>query len=101
LAECRAWGTDAGFLEIFQRRALAPAQWQPRTGFGREFDRFIGYFVITTFVCLAWPRPLAIGATLMVFGSALEGLQAFTPDLAHIPTVDYKKDRFAARSRLL
>ena len=35
---------------------------------------------ITIIVCLAWPRPLVVGGALMVFGSALEGLQAFTPD---------------------
>jgi VanZ family protein len=60
--------------------ALGPENWQPRTGLGWEFDHFFGYFVITTFVCLAWPRPLVVGAALMVFGALLEGLQAFTPD---------------------
>ncbi|MGA8699181.1 MAG: hypothetical protein WB689_36195 [Xanthobacteraceae bacterium] len=60
--------------------ALGPEQWQPRTGLGWEFDHFAGYFVITTFICLAWPRPIVVGAALMVFGSLLEGLQAFTPD---------------------
>jgi VanZ family protein len=59
--------------------ALGPEQWQPRTRFGWEFDHFAGYFVITTFVCLAWPRPFVVGPTLMVFGALLEGLQAFTP----------------------
>jgi len=60
--------------------ALGPENWQPRSGLGWEFDHFAGYFVITTFVCLAWPRPLVVGAALMTFGSVLEGLQAFTPD---------------------
>ena len=60
--------------------ALGPEQWAPRTGLGWEFDHFAGYFVITVFVCLAWPRPLVVGGALMVFGSLLEGLQAFTPD---------------------
>ena len=60
--------------------ALGPEKWQPRSGLGWEFDHFIGYFVITTFICLAWPRPLVVGAALMAFGSLLEGLQAFTPD---------------------
>jgi VanZ family protein len=60
--------------------ALGPENWQPRTGLGWEFDHFFGYFVITKFVCLAWPRPLVVGGALMGFGSALEGLQAFTPD---------------------
>ena len=60
--------------------ALGPAKWQPRTGLGWEFDHFAGYFVITTFVCLAWPRPFVVGGALMAFGALLEGLQAFTPD---------------------
>ena len=60
--------------------ALGPENWQPRSGLGWEFDHFAGYFVITTFICLAWPRPIVVGAALMVFGSLLEGLQAFTPD---------------------
>jgi VanZ family protein len=60
--------------------ALGPENWQPRSGLGWEFDHFAGYFVITIFFCFAWPRPLLVGAALMVFGSALEGLQAFTPD---------------------
>jgi VanZ family protein len=89
LSNAVAWGTDACFLEIFQRgrglillviMALGPEKWQPRTGLGWKFDHFFGYFVITTFVCVAWPRPLVVGGALMVFGSVLEGLQAFTPD---------------------
>jgi VanZ family protein len=60
--------------------ALGPENWQPRTGLGWEFDHVFGYFVITTFVCLAWPRPLVVGGILMAFGALLEGLQAFTPD---------------------
>jgi hypothetical protein len=41
--------------------ALGPENWQPRTGFGWQFDHFFGYFVITTFICLAWPRQLWLG----------------------------------------
>jgi VanZ family protein len=67
-------------LVLLAIMALGPEQWQPRTGLGWEFDHFIGYFAITTFVCLAWPRPLVVGAALMAFGALLEGLQAFTPD---------------------
>lgn len=67
-------------LVLLAIMALGPEQWQLRTGLGWEFDHFIGYFVITTFVCLAWPRPFVVGGALMVFGSVLEGLQAFTPD---------------------
>jgi hypothetical protein len=30
--------------------------------------------------CLAWPRPLIIGATLIALAGLLEALQALTPD---------------------
>jgi VanZ family protein len=72
--------SSVAVLILLAFMALGPENWQPRTGLGWEFDHFAGYFVITTFVCLAWPRPLIVGGALMVFGSALEGLQAFTPD---------------------
>ena len=71
---------SVAILILLAIMALGPENWQPRSGLGWEFDHFAGYFVITTFICLAWPRPLVVGAALMVFGSALEGLQAFTPD---------------------
>ena len=60
--------------------ALGPAHWQPRTGLGWEIDHFLGYFAITLFVCLAWPRPFVVGGALMAGGALLEGLQALTPD---------------------
>ena len=60
--------------------ALGPAKWAPRTGLGFEVDHFLGYFVITTMFCLAWPRPFVVGAALIVGGVLLEGLQALTPD---------------------
>ena len=60
--------------------ALGPANWQPRTGLGWQVEHFLGYFAITSLVCLAWPRPIVVGPALMVGGALLEGLQAFTPD---------------------
>jgi VanZ family protein len=60
--------------------ALGPANWTPRTALGWQIDHFLGYFAITLFVCLAWPRPLAVGGVLMAAAFLLEGLQAFTPD---------------------
>ena len=72
--------SSAAILVLLAIMALGPEQWQPRSGLGWEFDHFAGYFVITTFICLAWPRPLVVGGALMVFGSLLEALQAFTPD---------------------
>ena len=60
--------------------ALGPAKWQPRTGLGWQVEHFLGYFAITSLVCLAWPRPIVVGPALMVGGALLEGLQVFTPD---------------------
>jgi VanZ family protein len=60
--------------------ALGPAKWQVRTGLGWQMDHFVGYFTFTLMFCLAWPRPLVIGGSLMVLAVLLEGLQAFTPD---------------------
>jgi VanZ family protein len=60
--------------------ALGPERWTPRTEFGWQFDHFLGYSVITLLVCFAWPRPLLVGAILVVAAFLLEGLQTFTPD---------------------
>jgi VanZ family protein len=60
--------------------ALGPESWTPRTALGWQFDHFLGYFVITLFVCFAWPRPFVVGGVLMAAAFLLEGLQAFTPD---------------------
>jgi VanZ family protein len=60
--------------------ALGPANWQPRTALGWQIDHFLGYFVITSMFCLAWPRPLVVGGVLMAGGALLELLQALTPD---------------------
>jgi VanZ family protein len=60
--------------------ALGPAKWQLRTGLGWRFDHFIGYFAFTLMICLAWPRALLVGGSVIAFATLLEGLQAFTPD---------------------
>jgi VanZ family protein len=60
--------------------ALGPANWTPRTALGWQSDHVLGYFAITLLVCLAWPRPLVVGAVLMAAAFLLEGLQALTPD---------------------
>src|SRR6516165_7142868 len=70
--------------------ALGPAKWAPRTELGWQFDHFIGYFGITLFVCLAWPRAFVVGGILAVVAVLLEGLQAFTPDrLPYLPAALY------------
>jgi VanZ family protein len=59
--------------------ALGPADWTPRTPFGWQMDHFVGYFVITLFVCVAWPRPFVVAGVLVAVAVLLESLQAFTP----------------------
>src|SRR6516164_5260375 len=70
--------------------ALGPAKWAPRTELGWQFDHVVGYFGITLFFCLAWPRPFVIGGAFAAVAALLEGLQAFTPDRsAYLPAVWY------------
>jgi VanZ family protein len=59
---------------------LGPANWKPRTGLGGQIDHFLGYFAVTSIVCLAWPWPFAVGGALMAASALLEVLQALTPD---------------------
>jgi VanZ family protein len=59
--------------------ALGPANWTPRTALGWQIDHFLGYFAITLFICLAWPRPFLVGGILIAAAFLLEGLQAFSP----------------------
>ncbi len=60
--------------------ALCPADWVPRTNLGFELDHFLAFFVATSLVCVAWPRPFVVGGALMVVGGLLEALQLLTPD---------------------
>jgi VanZ family protein len=53
---------------------------QPRTGLGWQVEHFLGYFAVTSIVCLAWARPFLVAAALVVVAGLLEGLQALTPD---------------------
>ena len=70
--------------------ALGPEKWAPRTHLGWQFDHFIGYFGITLFFCVAWPRPFLIGGVFAAVAALLEGLQAFTPDRHfYLPAVFY------------
>ena len=70
--------------------ALGPAKWAPRTELGWQFDHFIGYFGITLFFCVGWPRPFLIGGVFAAVAALLEGLQAFTPDRsAYLPAIFY------------
>ena len=68
-------------LALLVAASLIPAKWQYlRTGLGWQTDHFVGFFVATSVVCLAWPRPLLVGPILMATAALLEGLQALTPD---------------------
>ena len=70
--------------------ALGPEKWAPRTQLGWQFDHFIGYFGITLFFCVAWPRPFMIGGVFAGVAALLECLQAFTPDRsAYVPAIYY------------
>jgi MFS family permease len=59
---------------------LGPGDWQPRTGLGWETEHVLAYFVLTSIVCLVWPRPFVVGPALMAASPLLEALQALTPD---------------------
>jgi VanZ family protein len=52
----------------------------PAPSLGWHFEHFIGYFGITLFICLAWPRPFVVGGVVMAVAALLEALQALTPD---------------------
>jgi VanZ family protein len=59
---------------------FGPADWQFRTGLGWRTEHVIAYFVLTSIVCLVWPRPFVVGPALMAASPLVEALQAFTPD---------------------
>jgi VanZ family protein len=71
---------SAAIMVLLVIAALGPAKWTPRTALGWEIDHFLGYFAITSIVCLAWPRPFVVGGALAAIAVLLEGLQALTPD---------------------
>ena len=71
-------GVAAVALLVFAQ--LGPAKWKPRTGLGGEIDHFLGYFAVTSIVCLGWPHPFVVGGALMAASALLEGLQVLTLD---------------------
>ena len=60
------------------RRAW-PREMDTPLGLGWQIDHFVGYFALTSMVCLAWPRR-HVGGAMAAFAVLLEGMQAFTPD---------------------
>jgi hypothetical protein len=59
---------------------LVPAEWVPRLGLHWLVEHFVGYFALTTIICIAWPRPVPVAAVLMVLAGVLEALQGATVD---------------------
>jgi VanZ family protein len=73
-------GGVAALVLLLLFAALGPAKMQYRTGLGWQVDHVVGYFGFTLMICLAWPRPVIVGAALMLAAVTLEALQALTPD---------------------
>jgi hypothetical protein len=71
---------SVGAIALLVFAHLGPANWKPRTGLGGPIDHFLGYFAVTSIVCLAWPRPFVVGGALMAASALLEALQRLTPD---------------------
>jgi hypothetical protein len=88
-AEYRSWIAASGAVLIVAIVAdtLVPVDWQIRLGLHWLTEHFLAYFALTSIVCLAWPRPMAVAAWLLPFGVLLEALQGLTPDRApDLPT---------------
>jgi len=70
----------AGAIAAIVFAELGPGDWQLRTGLGWQTEHLLAYFVVTSIVCLVWPKPLVVGPALMAASMLLEALQALTPD---------------------
>lgn len=60
--------------------ALGPADWQVRLGLHWLVEHFLGFFGLTLFACVAYPRPMRVSAVLLPIAVGLEAAQALTPD---------------------
>jgi hypothetical protein len=87
-ASASRWAALCGLvlLAAIGIATLIPSGWQIRTGLHWLTEHFLIYFAVTTLICIAWPRPLLVAASLMVLAGLLEALQGLTadrvPDLA-------------------
>jgi VanZ family protein len=70
----------AAVIALLVLGSLSSTFAQPRTVLGWELEHALGYFVATSIVCLAWPRPLKVAGAMIVLHVVLEALQALTPD---------------------
>ena len=63
----RGWvGLSAAALSAIALATLLPVEWVPPPGLHWLIEHFVGYFALTTIVCIAWPRPVPVAAVLMV-----------------------------------
>lgn len=70
----------AGLFAAIVVATLIPVDMQIRTGLHWQTEHFLVYLVVTAIFCLAWPRPIVIGAVLVPVAFLLETLQGLTPD---------------------
>ena len=83
------WIALAGVILLVAIAAdsLVPVDWQVRLGLHWLTEHFLAYFAVTSIVCLAWPRPMAVAAWLVPFAVLLEALQGLTADrVPDLPT---------------
>jgi len=67
--------------------STVPVDWQVRLGLHWLTEHFLAYFAVTSIVCVAWPRPMAVAAWLVPFAVLLEALQGLTADrVPDLPT---------------
>ena len=88
-AKYRRWIAAAGALLMAAIAAdsLVPVDWQVRLGLHWLTEHFLAYFAVSSIVCLAWPRPMAVAAWLVPFAVLLEALQGLTADrVPDLPT---------------
>ncbi len=81
-SNARGWVglSAAAALSAIALATLLPVEWVPRLGLHWLIEHFVGYFALTTIVCIAWPRPVPVAAVLMVLAGVLEALQGATVD---------------------
>ena len=87
-ASTSRWVAIAGavLLVAVAADSLVPVRLQVRIGLHWLIEHFLAYFVVTLVFCLAWPKPFAVAACLIVVAGVMEALQGLTadriPDLA-------------------
>jgi VanZ family protein len=80
----RVCGVLAVFALIFASLFLPPRLEHWRTGHW-EVEHFLAYLAAVPILCLGWPRPFLVAASLVPAAALLEALQCLRPD--HSPNV--------------